>query len=133
MFEPLTIPFGPVTGVGSAFVLLFALAIGHSFADFPLQGEFLSRGKNRNGTPPQLADGKVNPPDLWVYLMSAHCLIHAGFVWIITGYVGFALAEFVLHWIIDALKCEGRTSFATDQWLHIFTKVIFVVILLVIS
>ncbi len=129
MFEPLTIPFGPVTGLGSAFALLFALLIGHALADFPLQGDFLSKGKNRNGTPPQLADGKANPKDLWVYLMSAHCLIHAGFVWIISGYLVFALAEFVLHWAIDALKCEGRTSFATDQWLHILTKVAFVVIL----
>ncbi|MEM7602270.1 MAG: DUF3307 domain-containing protein [Verrucomicrobiota bacterium] len=133
MFEPLIIPFGPVTGVVSAFALLFALVIGHALADFPLQGDFLSRGKNRNGTPPQLADGKANPSDLWVYLMTAHCLIHAGFVWVITGIFAFALAEFVLHWIIDALKCEGRTSFAMDQWLHILTKVAFVVILYFIA
>ncbi|MDF1826262.1 MAG: DUF3307 domain-containing protein [Verrucomicrobiales bacterium] len=133
MFEPLTIPFGPVTGLGSAFALLFALVIGHSFADFPLQGDFLSRGKNRNGKAPQLADGKANPKDLWIYLMTAHCLIHAGFVWIITGSLVFALAEFVLHWIIDALKCEGRTSFAMDQWLHVLTKVGFVVIIFMSS
>lgn len=133
MFEILTLPFGPVTGVGSAFVLLFALIIGHAFADFPLQGDFLSRGKNRNGSAPQLADGRENPPDLWIYLMSAHCLIHAGFVWIITGYFLLALAEFVLHWVIDALKCEGRTSFAMDQWLHILCKVAFVVILFLVS
>jgi len=62
-------------------------------------------------------------------LMSAHCLIHAGFVWIITGSVVFALAEFILHWIIDAVKCEGRTSFATDQWLHIVTKAAYVAVL----
>ena len=61
--------------------------------------------------------------------MSAHCLIHAGFVWAISGYVVFALAEFVLHWSIDAAKCEGRTSFATDQWLHILTKAGYVAVL----
>jgi len=77
----------------------------------------------------QLADGKSSPTNLWIYLMSAHCLIHAGFVWAISGYVVFALAEFVLHWSIDVAKCEGRTSFATDQWLHILTKAGYVAVL----
>lgn len=122
-------PFAEPTGPVSALALLFAFAIGHAFADFPLQGDFLSRGKNRRGNPPQLADGKSNPANLWVYLMSAHCLIHAGFVWLISGSAILALAEFVSHWIIDALKCEGRTSFAADQWLHIATKGLYVVIL----
>ena len=113
----------------SALFLLFAFTIGHAFADFPLQGDFLSRGKNRNAPPPPLADGKACPANLWVYLMSAHCLIHAGFVWIIGGYAILAVVEFILHWLIDVVKCEGHTSFATDQWLHILTKVAYVAIL----
>lgn len=129
MFEPLTIPLSAPTGVMSALVLLFAFTIGHAFADFPLQGDFLSRGKNRNAPPPPLADGKACPANLWIYLMSAHCLIHAGFVWFISGYAILALAEFILHWAIDVAKCEGRTSFATDQWLHIATKAAYVGIL----
>ena len=129
MFEPLTIPLSAPTGVVSALFLLFAFTIGHAFADFPLQGDFLSRGKNRNAPPPPLADGKSCPADLWVYLMSAHCLIHAGFVWIIGGYAILAVVEFILHWLIDAVKCEGHTSFATDQWLHILTKVAYVAVL----
>ncbi len=122
-------PLAEPSGLASAMTLLFALVIGHAFADFPMQGDFLSRGKNRHGKPPQLADGRSNPPDLWIYLMSAHCLIHAGFVWLITGSALLALAEFILHWIIDALKCEGRTSFASDQWLHIATKAAYVAVL----
>ena len=118
-----------MTGLGSAAALLFALTIGHAFADFPLQGDFLSHGKNRHNTPPTLADGKQSPANLWVYLMSAHCLIHSGFVWVISGSVLFAVAEFFLHWVIDAVKCEGSTSFATDQWLHIATKAVYVAIL----
>lgn len=117
-----------VDGPLSALVLLFGLAIGHALADFPLQGEFIARGKNRNVEPPKLADGKSNPKTLWIYLMSAHCLIHAGFVWVISGSVLFAFIEFVLHWIIDAMKCEGKTSFAIDQWLHLATKALFVFI-----
>tara|TARA_R110000850_G_scaffold66894_1_gene148439 strand:- start:1168 stop:1566 length:399 start_codon:yes stop_codon:yes gene_type:complete len=129
MSESLTIPIQAVDGPVSALILFFALAIGHSLADFPLQGDFLSRGKNRHVEPPKLADGKGSPKDLWIYLMTAHCLIHAGFVWVITGCVVLALAELVIHWLIDALKCEGRTSFAVDQWLHLLTKAVFVLLI----
>lgn len=128
MPESLTIASLTVNGAVEALVLFFALVIGHAFADFPLQGDFLSHGKNRNITPPKLADGKKSPRYLWIYLMTAHCLIHAGFVWVITGCVALALAELVLHWVIDAAKCEGKTSFATDQWLHVATKAVFVLI-----
>ena len=128
MPESLTIASLTVNGAVEALVLFFALVIGHAFADFPLQGDFLSHGKNRNVTPPKLADGKKSPRYLWIYLMTAHCLIHAGFVWVITGCVALALAELVLHWVIDAAKCEGKTSFATDQWLHVATKAVFVLI-----
>lgn len=122
---PLEIPTGPL----SALALLFAFAIGHAIADFPLQGDFLSHGKNRNTPSPPLADGRGSPKSLWIYLMSAHCLVHAGFVWLVCGSALLAFAEFVLHWIIDVLKCEGRTSFETDQWLHIATKALYVGIL----
>ncbi len=124
-----TLPLAAPTGALSAAVLLFAFVIGHSIADFPLQGDFLSRGKNRNTPPPPLADGKASPGNLWVYLMSAHCLIHAGFVWVICGSPLLAFVEFVLHWIIDHAKCEGHTSFATDQWMHVATKAVYVALL----
>lgn len=129
MLEIQTLPLAAPTGWVPALILLFAFVIGHAFADFPLQGDFLSRGKNRNAPPPPLADGKACPAVLWIYLMSAHCLIHAGFVWVISGYAVLAFAEFVLHWAIDWAKCEGRTSFVFDQWLHISTKAVYVAIL----
>ena len=125
----ISIASGPDFDFKAALELLFLLLMGHALADFPLQGDFLSRGKNRNTTPPQLADGKETPRTLWIYLMSAHSLIHAFFVWAFTGSVVLGLAEFIIHWIIDALKCEGRTTFETDQWLHIVTKIIFVVLI----
>lgn len=129
MFDVITFPLSTISGVGSALALFFALVIGHAFADFPLQGDFLSRGKNRHIKPPQLADGKKSPKDLWVYLMTAHCLIHAGFVLVITGVVILSVAELVLHFTIDLLKCEGKTSFALDQWLHVLCKAGYVVVL----
>lgn len=121
----------PVTNLDfqGALVLLFALVIGHAIADFPLQGEFLSRGKNRHLPPPPLADGGSSPSRLWIYLMSAHALTHAGFVWFITGSALLGFAEFVIHFVIDTLKCEKVTGFELDQWLHIATKVVFVLLI----
>ena len=113
----------------SALALLFALLIGHALADFPLQGEFIANGKNRHLPAPKLGDGGEPPKFLWIYLMSAHSLIQAGFVWAITGSVLLGFAEFVIHWAIDSAKCEGRTSFGLDQGLHIATKLVYVVII----
>ncbi len=109
--------------------LFFALLIGHALADFPLQGEFIALGKNRHVPAPMLADGDKPPKHLWVYLMTAHALIHAGFVWVITGSAILAVAELIIHWIIDAAKCEGKTSFGTDQGLHVLTKVAYLVVI----
>lgn len=99
--------------------LFFALAIGHALADFPLQGEYLAKFKSRHVRP---ADLETVPRGLWVHCMTAHCLIHAGFVWLITGQVIFAIVEFVLHFILDLLKCEGKTSFNLDQIGHYTCK-----------
>lgn len=33
--------------------------------------------------------------------MSAHCLIHAGFVWLIGGYAILAVADLFSDWLID--------------------------------
>ena len=116
---------GSEMDVIAALKLFFALCIGHAIADFPLQGDFLSRGKNRHLSPPKLADGSP-PKRMWMYLMSAHALTHAGFVWLITGNGLLAFMEFVLHSLIDMMKCDGRTGFESDQWLHIATKAVYV-------
>ncbi len=104
-------------------VLLFALLIGHAIADYPLQGDFLAVHKNRHvsrrGSP-------MFPEKLWVHCLLAHSLIHAGFVWLITGRVVFALAELVLHFVLDFMKCENWTSYNTDQMLHALCKAIYV-------
>ena len=124
MSETLTLPLS-ATGFVSALVMLFALTIGHAFADFPLQGDFLSRGKNRNSPPVQLADGRKGPENLWAYLMSAHCLIHSGFVWIITGNVILALAEgseAERQIIASALGKVDASELEVSQVVAIFTR-----------
>jgi hypothetical protein len=109
-------------------VLLFALVIGHSIADYPLQGDFLAIHKNRHVKHP--AHSRDFPPTLWIHCLLAHSLIHAGFVWIITGNVLFALMETVLHFIIDAVKCERLTSYHTDQFLHFGCKMLYVALIM---
>jgi hypothetical protein len=104
--------------------VFFALVIGHAVADFPLQGEFLALGKNRRYLE-RLAD-PARPPGEWIFCMGAHCLIHAGAVWAVTGSALLGLVELVLHWMLDSAKCAGRISFAVDQWGHVLCKACYV-------
>ena len=76
--------------------MLFALIIGHALADYPLQGKFLAIRKNRHIKP--LEYGADVPSAIWVYCLSAHSLVHAGAVWVVTGSALFGFIEFVLHW-----------------------------------
>ena len=102
--------------------VLFALIIAHVLFDYPLQGDFLAKFKNRN----YKAEGET-PPLLWVHCLTAHSLMHAGAVWAITGSFMIGIAELVLHWIIDFVKCEGITNIHTDQLLHILCRVGYVI------
>lgn len=115
----------PPNDLLTAIQALFALCIGHALADFPLQGEYLATGKNRRLLA-SLQD-PARPEQIWFVCMSAHCLIHAGFVWIITGSPLLALVELVLHWTIDVAKCSGKTSFNQDQLMHVLCKLGYVV------
>lgn len=124
-----TLGLSTVTGIGSAFALLFAFCIGHALGDFPLQGDFLARGKNRHLPSPILADGDRSHKRVWLYCLTYHAIIHAGLVWIITGSVVIGVIELIVHWIIDAMKSENTFGFETDQWLHIGTKVIYVALI----
>ena len=93
--------------------LFFAFAIGHALADFPLQGDYLAREKVRD----QAASAAS-----WVMALSAHALVQAGAVWLISGSISLAAAELGLHWLIDLAKGERRIGLVTDQILHITCK-----------
>jgi hypothetical protein len=105
--------------VSAVFLQFFWLLIGHAVADYPLQGDFLAKAKN--------AWAPLAGID-WRIAMAAHCLIHAGSVLWITHNLTIALIEFALHFCIDVLKCAGKTSFATDQALHVACKLIWAII-----
>lgn len=95
--------------------VLFLLLAGHALADYPLQGDFLANGKNRN-----TELGKI----FWPYALPSHALIHGGCVLLITGSLWLAIAESVIHGITDWLKCEKKISLFTDQMVHVICKVL---------
>ena len=104
--------------------IFFALLIAHALFDYPLQGDFLSSNKNRH-----YKDENNNVKGLWIHCLTSHSILHAGSVWLITGSFIIGIMEFVLHWIIDFLKCEGITNFHTDQFLHVLCRILYVIIL----
>jgi hypothetical protein len=100
----------------SKLILLFA---GHALCDYPLQGDFLARGKNHRqpllGIP-------------WWQCLTAHALIHAGMVFLITQSTTFAALEFVVHFWTDYAKCDGKLTFNQDQAVHYAFKVLWAVL-----
>ena len=104
----------------------FAYAILHAVADYSLQTDFMARGKNRHA--PFTSECSLPAKTLWIYCLTSHALVHAGGVWLVSGRVGFALAEFVLHWLIDWAKIERKMDFHTDQALHLACKAAYVAV-----
>lgn len=99
----------------NAAALLFALLVAHALCDYPLQGDFLSKAKNRFAPIPGVP---------WYQALGAHALIHGGAVALITGSAWLGVGEVVAHAFIDDLKCSGWIGFNTDQALHIGCKLL---------
>lgn len=99
---------------------LFLLMLAwHAFADYPGQGDFLAKAKNRmapiSGVP-------------WYQALGAHAAIHGAGVGVITGSVWLGLAEFIAHAAIDDAKCRGRIGFNADQFLHFGCKALWAIV-----
>lgn len=97
--------------------LFAALIVGHAVADYPLQGDFLAKAKNRTAPIPGIP---------WTDAMLAHVVMHGGVVWLLTQSLWLGLAEAAVHFIIDDAKCRGRIGFRTDQLLHLAFKALWV-------
>jgi Protein of unknown function (DUF3307) len=89
---------------------MFITLIGmHYLGDFALQSDYMASNKGKN-----------------LHVLVGHCMIHA----MLTFYASvwqFALLEFISHFTIDSLKCKGKISFNTDQFLHLGFKVLYIV------
>lgn len=93
--------------------MFYVLVALHFFADFVFQNDFLAAAKNRN-TPLGAT--------YWTVCLPAHAAIHGFMIWITTMSLTLAIAETVMHGLIDFDKCENKISFHTDQFLHILCK-----------
>jgi hypothetical protein len=96
------------------FAIFLALAMAHAIADFPLQGPYLAKQKNRH-----TADNRSE----WIVALTAHSLIQSCGVWLVTGSMILGIIEFFVHTIIDVNKSEKRFGLLTDQGLHLLCKV----------
>jgi hypothetical protein len=96
------------------------MLIGHAVCDFPLQSEWLARGKNPNLQP-------IPGQTIWPSALASHAAIHAGAVRLITGSWLLAVAEFITHCGIDYSKCLGRLTYNQDQGLHVVCKLLWAV------
>ena len=104
---------------------LFALMVaGHALADYPLQGDFLAKAKNRFAAIPGVP---------WYQAMGAHAVIHGAFVAVITGLWWLGVVEMIAHAAIDDRKCAGKMSFNQDQGLHIACKALWAIIAVAVA
>jgi hypothetical protein len=94
---------------------LLMLLAAHALCDYPLQGDFLARGKNRTDPIPGVP---------WYQCLLAHALIHAGAVALITKSSRLGVAEFAVHAVTDYAKCSGNLTFDQDQAIHYGSKVL---------
>jgi hypothetical protein len=106
----------------NALTSLAALVAAHAICDYPLQGDFLARAKNRAAPIPGVP---------WYQALGSHAIIHGGAVALLTGIPLLGLAEAAAHAFIDDLKCTGRISFNADQGLHVACKALWVVLAMV--
>jgi len=92
---------------------LLLLLAGHALCDYPLQGDFLAKAKNRTSPIPGVP---------WYHGLGAHALIHGGMVALVTRSTAMGIAETVIHAVTDDLKCSGRLTYNQDQAVHLACK-----------
>lgn len=102
------------------FALFAAFVVVHALADFPLQGDYIAKQKSRS---------QADSLGVWIIALSAHCVIHAGGVWLVSGSLAFGVAELFAHAVIDGFKGEKRIGIVSDQLLHLACKVVYTVLL----
>lgn len=100
---------------------IFLLLVGHAVADYPLQTDFMTRGKDHTAPIPGF--------DWWI-ILGMHSLIHGGAVAVVTGSWLLGLAETGVHFAIDHGRSDGRYGFRMDQALHIASKLLWALLIL---
>lgn len=100
--------------------ILYWLICAHFVCDYPLQGDFLARGKNHKTPIPGVP---------WYQCLIAHAFIQGAGVALVTHSVTLGILETVAHADIDYLKSQGWYGFNADQLMHIACKVLWALML----
>jgi len=100
-------------------MMAIAMVGVHALCDYPLQGDFLSRAKNRSAPIPGVP---------WYQAMGAHAAIHGAAVACLTGIWWLFIAEASIHWLTDDAKCRGRLTFNQDQTVHLLCKALWFIV-----
>ncbi|MBM5800137.1 MAG: DUF3307 domain-containing protein [Cyanobacteria bacterium K_DeepCast_35m_m2_023] len=100
--------------IASGLDLFLLLAMGHFVADFGLQSDRMAVEK-RPGKDITL------PWQLW---LASHAAIHGFVVAVVTGSTLLGLAEWLVHGLVDFVKCRERYSLRIDQTLHLLSKLL---------
>lgn len=111
-------------------LIFFQLLMAHAVTDFALQTEFIALSKSRYTTPKYL--DKDHLP-MWPYTLTAHALINAAGVWLVTRRFDLALWELIIHCLVDFIKCEKLLNLHYDQLLHVCSKFLFAFFMLIIN
>lgn len=108
----------------TAIEMLAAMIAAHALCDYPLQGDFLAKAKNRLNPIPGVP---------WWQALGAHAVIHGGAVGLITGIWWLGMLEAAAHFVIDDLKCRNKIGFNQDQFAHLLCKVAWLAIAVAVS
>ncbi len=100
--------------------LFAAFVVIHALADFPLQGDYIAKQKTRS---------QADNNSTWIIALTAHCVIHAGGVWLVSGSLAFGFAELVLHSLIDIGKGEEKFGLVADQMMHVSCKLAYALLI----
>ena len=98
-------------------ITFWLLLIAHAFTDYVWQPPEMGWRKDPTAQPPEI--GKYGP---WWWHLSAHSLINAGGVYVVTGNITCSIGEYTVHWLTDYAKCRGWVSTNLDQFIHLFSK-----------
>jgi len=93
--------------------ILWWMIVGHLIADYPLQTDFIAKGKCPSCSPQFVP---------WYYVLAAHSATHGAAVAMATGSTFLGLCETIVHFCIDVAKCEGVANIHVDQALHVVCK-----------
>lgn len=88
--------------------LLFKLGIAHAVTDLALQG-------------PQF-EAKLPTNKMWPYVLTAHALVNAGGVMVVTGSTELGVLEFIWHFCTDFCRTRNWLGTHGDQFSHAVSK-----------